>query len=137
MIPGARPELNRTLDGSSFLQWYWLKEELVIFCRENGIPASGSKVELTARIADFLDTGYISGNSTKNRRRPADTPAELSLDNVIEDNFVCSEKHRAFFKEQIGNSFSFNVAFQKWLKSNAGFKQIRTVRPQHPPSVIL
>ena len=31
-----------------------------------------------------------------------------------------SEKHRAFFKEHIGNHFSFNVAFQKWLKTNAG-----------------
>ena len=33
---------------------------------------------------------------------------------------MCSEKHRAFFKEKIGKSFSFNVAFQKWLKSNTG-----------------
>ena len=24
------------------------------------------------------------------------------------------------FKKSIGNSFSFNVAFQKWLKNNAG-----------------
>lgn len=38
----------------------------------------------------------------------------------IEADIVCSEKHRAFFKERIGKSFSFNVAFQKWLKSNAG-----------------
>jgi len=38
----------------------------------------------------------------------------------IEDNFVCSEHHRAFFKDRIGKKFTFNVAFQKWLKSNAG-----------------
>ena len=38
----------------------------------------------------------------------------------IEANIVCSEKHRTFFREKIGKSFSFNVAFQKWLKSNAG-----------------
>ena len=30
------------------------------------------------------------------------------------------EKHRAFFREAIGTGFSFNVAFQKWLKSNTG-----------------
>lgn len=29
-------------------------------------------------------------------------------------------KHRAFYKEQIGNNFSFNVTFQKWLKNNRG-----------------
>ena len=45
---------------------------------------------------------------------------EIKPNNIIEENFVCSEKHRAFFKEQVGKSFSFNVAFQKWLKSNAG-----------------
>ena len=28
--------------------------------------------------------------------------------------------HRAFFKKEIGNSFSFNVLFQQWLKANAG-----------------
>ena len=32
----------------------------------------------------------------------------------------CSEKHRAFFREHIGSGFSFNVAFQKWLKNNTG-----------------
>lgn len=29
-------------------------------------------------------------------------------------------KAQSFFKEHIGNGFSFNVAFQKWLKSNSG-----------------
>ena len=45
---------------------------------------------------------------------------DINENTKIEPNFVCSEKHRAFFKEHIGNSFSFNVAFQKWLKSNTG-----------------
>lgn len=39
---------------------------------------------------------------------------------MIEPNIVCSEKHRTFFVEKIGKSFSFNVRFQKWLKGNAG-----------------
>ena len=34
----------------------------------------------------------------------------LSEDAKIEANFVCSEKHGTFFREHIGNSFSFNVA---------------------------
>ena len=33
---------------------------------------------------------------------------------------MCSQKHRAFYQEHIGKSFSFPVAFQKWLKNNAG-----------------
>ncbi len=37
----------------------------------------------------------------------------IDEDTRIESNLVCSKKHRAFFKENIGNSFSFNVSFQK------------------------
>ena len=65
-----RPVLDRNLDSKAFRDFYYLKEELVNFCRENGIPVSG-------------------GN-------------------------------RAFFIEHIGSGFSFNVAFQKWLKNNTG-----------------
>lgn len=53
-------------------------------------------------------------------QKKAQIIGNITTDTEIEPNFVCSEKHRAFFKEHIGNGFSFNVAFQKWLKSNTG-----------------
>ncbi|MBR3081797.1 MAG: SAP domain-containing protein [Clostridiales bacterium] len=114
----SRPELNSVLDGKTFLKWYWLKEELVSFCKANGLPATGSKTELTERIACFLDTGKVT--SAPKTKRSTNKITDITLDNLIEPNFVCSEVHRAFFKEQIGASFSFNVAFQKWLKANTG-----------------
>lgn len=46
---------------------------------------------------------------------------------MIEENFVSYELKRAFFKEKIGKSFSFNVAFQKWLKANAGKTYAQTI----------
>ena len=120
MTANDRPELNKKLSGREFRKWYWLKEELVQFCRDNGIPATGGKTELADRIALFLDTGKIESGKTIKRNTSKKNIAEITLDSVIESGFVCSEKHRAFFKEQIGSSFSFNVAFQKWLKSNSG-----------------
>ena len=96
-----RPKLDKNLDGKTFREFYYLEEELVDFCRRYGLPTSGGKLEITERIAHFLDTGEVIAAKK-------------------EPNFVCSEKHRAFFKEHIGNGFSFNVAFQKWLKSNTG-----------------
>ncbi len=121
MTEDDRPELNKSLDKESFRQWYWLKEELLRFCRENRIPSSGSKAELTDRIAHFLETGEIRGCSTQRKGSSKSKQlSDITLDSLIEPNFVCSETHRAFFKEQIGNSFSFNVVFQKLLKSNAG-----------------
>ena len=113
-----RPKLDIKLNSKLFKEYYYLKEELIEFCRKNNLQKTGGKLELTERIAKFLDTGertYISNNKKKKN-----IVGDITLDTKIEENFVCSEKHRAFYKEQIGNSFSFNVAFQKWLKSNSG-----------------
>lgn len=115
---GERPDLDITLDGKTFREYYYLKEELVDFCRKHNLQATGGKLELTDRIAVFLDTG--KRNSATHIKRKSPSVGEITLDTVIESNFVCSEKHRAFYKEHIGKSFSFNVLFQKWLKSNAG-----------------
>ena len=113
-----RPELTIELKSKEFLEYYYLKEELVYFCRENGLPASGGKTELTERIAYFLDTGKVL--AAKTVRTQKHKISTITRDSIIESGFVCSELHRAFFKREIGESFSFNVAFQKWLKSNAG-----------------
>ena len=113
-----RPDLDITLDGKTFREYYYLKEELVDFCRKHNLQAAGGKLELTDRIAEFLDTGKRSSATHIKRKSPS--VGEITLDTVIESNFVCSEKHRAFYKEHIGKGFSFNVLFQKWLKSNAG-----------------
>ena len=113
-----RPSLTTELNAQTFRQYYYLKEELVEFCRKNDLQATGSKSELSERIAIFLESGKRTRADRKARK--SQSAGEIKPNNIIEENFVCSEKHRAFFKEQIGKSFSFNVAFQKWLKSNAG-----------------
>ena len=113
-----RPDLDIKLDDKTFKEYYYLKEELIDFCRKNGLQTTGGKIELTERIANFLDTGAkIYKNHITKKTKIVD---DITLDTLIEKNFVCSEKHRAFYKEKIGNRYSFNVAFQKWLKSNAG-----------------
>lgn len=113
-----RPLLDKHLDSKTFRDYYYLKEELIGFCRENRLPTSGGKIEIMDRIAYFLDTGEILSPAVANKR--AKVISDIYEDTKIESNFVCSEKHRTFFKNHIGNSFSFNVAFQKWLKSNEG-----------------
>jgi hypothetical protein len=82
------------------------------------LQASGGKIELTERIAHYLDTGerLVAGK----KHGKTDVSGTITLNSIIEPHFVCSEKNRAFFKEQIGKSFSFNVMFQKWLKCNSG-----------------
>lgn len=116
----SRPELNISLDSKTFREYYYLKEELVSFCRSNHLPVSGGKLELTERIAFFLETGKVQKPVSKRivlNRAPG---SGLTQESIIEENFVCTETHRAFFKKEIGSTFSFNVSFQKWLKTHAG-----------------
>ncbi len=124
-----RPELSLNISVDTFKNYYFLKEELVDFCRQNGLQTSGSKQELTERIACFLETG----KRTKTNPKPKSTVniGDITEDTLIEPNIVCSEKHRAFFKEKIGKTFSFNVAFQKWLKSNAGKTYAEAITAYH------
>ena len=114
----TRPTLTKQLNAKTFREFYYLKEELVAFCKSSGLPTSGDKIDITNRIAHYLETGEIQSTKTTSKKSTSpDTILEITL---IEPNFVCSEKHRAFFKAKIGKGFSFNVAFQKWLKNNTG-----------------
>ncbi len=115
----TRPALNRDLDPQTFREYYWLKEELKAFCRVNRLPASGGKQELTERIARFLETGEIRKPEGKQKRKKPPA-AEITRETILESPFVCTEAYRAFFKKEIGNTFSFNVPFQQWLNSHAG-----------------
>ena len=58
-----RPVLEKT-----FRDFYYLREELVDFCRKNDLPVSGGKIELPHRSAYFLDTGKILPVSTVRKR---------------------------------------------------------------------
>ena len=115
-----KPTLTLKLKSQEFLEYYYLKEELVKFCRNNGLPTSGGKQELTDRIAYYLETRKIKSSAGKSTDKRKTKITNITDDSIIEENVVCSEVHRAFFRSRIGDSFSFNVAFQKWLKSNAG-----------------
>ncbi len=114
-----RPKLSCEMNVETFKQFYYLKEELVCFCRDNGLQTTGSKAELTERIDAYLSTGK-SITTVVRKIEKNSSPRTITPDTEIENNFVCSEKHRTFFKEHIGNRFTFIVPFQKWLKANAG-----------------
>lgn len=119
MKNSERPELCKTLDSKIFMSYYYLKEELVAFCKKEGLQSSGSKEMLTKRIATYLETGEKIKDQVGRKERTI-IREKITKDMKIEPHFVCSQVHREFFKAHIGKSFSFNVAFQNWLKTHAG-----------------
>lgn len=115
-----RPNLTKEINVDSFKDFYWLKEELQLFCRENGISASGSKIEISDRIETFLRTGEIKKTIRKSKVNSKFEPqVDLSLDTVISENHRCSQNVRAFFKTVIPN-FHFSTYIQNYFKTNIG-----------------
>ena len=41
-----RPNLDIKLNSKTFREYYYLKEELIDFCRKNDLQTTGSKLEL-------------------------------------------------------------------------------------------
>ena len=124
--------LNKDLSSAEFKEYYFLKEELKEFCRNEGLKISGSKNQLEKRIIYYLDTGKslddsnsiekddkpIRPNFQKSNKTKATISKEIRLDSILGENFKCSEDKREFFEKEIGKGFKFKVKFQKWLKAN-------------------
>ena len=123
-------KLTKDLTSVEFKEYYFLKEELKEFCRNEGLKVSGSKNQLEKRIIYYLDTGKSLEESKNNEKNEKNenlfksdlnknhNSQEITLDSLLGENFKCSEDKREFFENEIGKGFKFKVKFQKWLKAN-------------------
>lgn len=136
-------EDKTVIQTSTIRSHYFLKEELINYCKVNHLPTSGSKEMLINRIAYFLETGKILVE-VKEKVKRAQVPNTITNDTIIEENFVCTQKHRVYFEHAIGPTFKFKVAFQTWLKQHAGktyqdalvaYEELR-VAQKHTPTII-
>ncbi|MDR2977502.1 MAG: SAP domain-containing protein [Streptococcaceae bacterium] len=125
-----RPEISKDLDADLFLQYYYLKEELVNFCKVNKLSSHGGKSEITERIAHFLKTGEKIPHVVK--RGPSSQLSVPTLDLVLEKGRKFDEVRREFFEQHLGSSFRFTVKFQRWLTENAGDKTYRDAIQAYP-----
>lgn len=112
-----KPKLTKELEHQIFLNYYYLKEELIAFCKAEQLQSTGSKEELTSRIAQYLKTGE---KITKKKVTKKDDDSHITLDTIITLPITYSENKRAFFEEHLGPTFHFYVPFQRWLKNNPG-----------------
>ncbi len=115
-----KPKLNKHISPDDFISHYWLKQELLDFCRKHKIPQHGSKQELTERIRQFLITGTI-----KKVRKAPQMPSGLDLNNLTKDTRITHDMKlgthlRAFFIKEIGPQFHFNKTIRHFIKHQQG-----------------
>lgn len=110
-----RPRLTKDINIEEFKQYYWLKEELQVFCRVHSLSPTGTKIEITNRVEVFLSTGEILQPVRK--AKCAKVESVLSLDTVIKEGHRCSQQVRVFFQDAIGPKFFFLLIFKIILKT--------------------
>jgi hypothetical protein len=114
-----RPSLSNNISVEDFIDFYWLKEELVEFCRNEGIPSSGAKRKISKRIEHYLQTGEkLASKPQKSKKSPM--PENFTRETIIGSGWHCSQGLRAFFEKEIGKSFHFNQVMRDFIKNEKG-----------------
>jgi hypothetical protein len=119
----VRPNLSDIQTSEEFRKWYWLKEELVAFCKLAEISYAGTKFEIIDRIAEAFDADPITQKKTKAKKVTSKFDwhcEELTLETVITDSYKNSQNVRRFFQKNCSQKFHFNFAFMAWMRSNVG-----------------
>lgn len=116
-----RPDIESIRTGAEFERWYWLRSELVDFCRDHGLGTSGRKPELANRIAHFLNTGQIQRSTPASPTSTVDwRKAELTLETEITDSYSNTQNMRSFMRLNAADHFKFSNEFMDWMRSNQG-----------------
>ena len=119
-----RPDLQHIKTAQELHQWYWLKQELVDYCKLIKVSYTGSKAEITDRLAQILETGTVKDVKLKKKAKPTSKfnwkKEMLTPETVITDSYTNGPNTRKFFQEQIGPKFKFNIDFMAWMKANCG-----------------
>jgi len=127
-----RPQLNKQISLEDFNTHYWLRSELIEFCKKEKLPSTGGKITIVKIINFYLQTGQVLQPEIKKAKTinsKFDWHSEpLSLDTIITDSYKNTQNVRRFFLKEIGNHFSFNITFMSWFKENAG-KTLRDAIP--------
>ncbi len=119
-----RPDITDIKTGNELKLWYWLKQELVDFCKLNQLSYMGAKFDILERIAMLLDKGSTKTKkihpTIKTSSKFIWSKAILNLDTVITDSYTNGPNTRNFFKIHCGKKFHFSIPFMNFMKNNCG-----------------
>lgn len=112
--------ISSSITSKEFSERYWLKEELVQFCKDNNLSTSGSKDVISSRIINHLEHKPEQVIKPRSSSAHKAIISEISLTNIISESYANDELHREFFSKEIGPHFKFNVQFMNWMKEEKG-----------------
>ncbi len=122
-IDGLKPNILTVKTNADFKKWYWLKEELVVYCKHLGISYTGGKFELQERISFVLENPGKPLPKSKPKKPSSKfnwAKEKLSLNTLITDTVSFGPNFRNFMKSQVGDHFYCHSDFMDWVNLNAG-----------------
>ncbi|MEL7372181.1 MAG: DUF6434 domain-containing protein [Myxococcota bacterium] len=119
--PRRRPKMEALRTAEEFRRWYWLKTELVEYCRAQGLATAGNKPDLQARIETWLTDGTRQAPAARPKRQGIDwRQATLTPATRIDGAYRNTQNMRAFMKHHASPRFAFSNEFMQWMRSNVG-----------------
>lgn len=103
-----RPALSANISAHEFYRWYWLKTELAAFARASGLPATGGKEDLAARISAHLD-GLPQPALPRKTPPGKQLSGPLNATTLVPRGQRCSQPLRGWFEGQLGGGFHFDA----------------------------
>lgn len=109
-----KPILSKELSSEEFNEYYYLKDELINFCHENGLKSTGKKTDLERRISKYLEKQNTNNTITGEK---SSILSGISLDDKI-GNQMSSQENRELFEDCKDSTFSFNINNNVWFKNH-------------------
>ena len=89
----TRPDIYVIKTGDELKRWYWLKQELLDFCKRTQLSYVGTKFDILERVAIALNKGVAKTEKMSQTAKPISkflwSKSLLSLDTVITDSYNC------------------------------------------------
>jgi len=121
ILDAMTPLLHRDCSVEHFRRAYWLKRDLLEFCRRERLSPAGGKLDLTERIARYLESGRREESPKPSPpQRQGKIAGPLLLTTIIPEGCRCSQDVRAFFEQELGAGFHFNQVMREYLWNNPG-----------------
>jgi len=117
-----RPNLNKEISIEDFKDFYWLKSELMKFCRESGISSGDGKIEIANRISEYLETGKITKKATTRKPKLPKATQPITKKTVLGIEYRTYKEKKEFLKSVIGNRFHFTIHLLNYFKEKSGEK---------------
>ena len=109
----SKPALRPGISVTEYRAYYWMKDDLIVFARQLGLPTHGYKPELSARIDRRLRGISETAEPERKSKGPRDSDQPLQRDSPV-INYKSDDKTRAFFKSQIGPEFHFTYLLNQY-----------------------